>query len=350
MAERLRIRRNSSRGTFELTGHLPDGTSFTRTLKANREVDTVEAALDLLSNPAGGRMVPTSALRDQERKACQLIQQKPRINESTRDAHTSHLLRVTSWLAERRLPVTKGSLMACIQDTPIDCRSRAGRIIACKYLAQAARLDFQVPPHEQHQRPPTKIQRIPVSDEEIFWFCREGVLGIKDQPYAQWLFRFVAITGVRMGSALSVRLLPEADISTQLDMCDFKRHKPNQRCMPTLRGLYNELNMGERPERLLPFVVPHDRLPTQAENRAINNIVKEAGQRFKYWLPDLYDKYSARNLRHAATCRLLAAGVTPFDTAILIQSSVNQIEKTYASHYRHRSVSIAGEKLLAAQN
>ena len=167
-----------------------------------------------------------------------------------------------------------------------------------------------------------------------------------------------------MGSCFSMDLPKEADVSSQIMLSDLKRKKANARCMPTLPGLYNELELWKRPDinatdklrEMLGYdpdaylFIPADRIATNEEVDSINSHVRDATGRLRFYLgAEMAAKFSARNLRHAATCRYLLAGVSPFDTATLIQSSARQVELVYASHYKHHVTSLAGEKLLAAQ-
>ena len=362
-AAELTIRRNNTRGCFELRGRLPSGQRICKKLRANREVDTVEAALDLLNGKDQNyRVIPGTSLRNAERAAC-AIADKRKIRNATKDLHFKYIKEVTSWLAERELQLNAHTLMACIQEVPIDSFYRQGRIHAATFLAQAVDIQFVVPTEEKFQRPPTKVKREPLSNEDVIKFCREDLLAVK-QEWVRWLYRLTALTGVRMGSCFSMALPKEADVSSQILLSCLKRRKPNSRCMPTLPGLYNELELWKRPsvhprtEQAASYgydpdgdlFIPADRIATNEQIDHINTKVRDATGRLRFYLgAEMAAKFSARNLRHAATCRYLLAGVSPFDTATLIQSSARQVELVYASHYKHHVTSLAGEKLLAAQ-
>ena len=362
-AAELTIRRNNNRGCFELRGRLPSGQRICKKLRANREVDTVEAALDLLNGKDQNyRVIPGTSLRNAERAACAIVDRR-KIRNATKDVHFRFVKEITSWMAERELQLNAHTLMACIREVPIDSFYRQGRIHAAIFLAQAVDIQFVVPPEEKYQRPLTKVKREPLSNEEVIRFMREDLLAVK-QEWVRWLYRLTALTGVRMGSCFSMALPKEADVSSQIMLSDLKRKRPNARCMPTLPGLYNELELWNRPNvhpcteqaRLdgynpdADLFLPADRIATNEEIDRINSIVRDATGRLRFYLgAEMAAKFSARNLRHAATCRYLLAGVTPFDTATLIQSSVRQVEQVYASHYKHHTVALAGEKLKAAQ-
>ena len=348
-AAELTIRRNNNRGCFELRGRLPSGQRICKKLRASREVDTVEAALDLLNGKDQNyRVIPGTSLRNAERAACAIVDRR-KIRNATKDVHFRFIKEITSWMAERELQLNAHTLLACVKETPIDSFYRQGRIHAATFLAQAVDIQFVVPPEEKYQRPLTKVKREPLSDEAVILFMREDLLAVK-QEWVRWFYRLTALTGVRMGSCLSMALPKEADVSSQILLSDLKRKKPNARCMPTLPGLYNELELWSRPERLDHLVVPSDQIATNEQIDLINAYVREATGLLRYYLgAEMAAKFSARNLRHAATCRYLLAGVSPFDTATLIQSSARQVELVYASHYKHHTVALAGEKLKAAQ-
>ena len=195
-------------------------------------------------------------------------------------------------------------------------------------------------------RNPIPTRRDAVDDDAIIQALDTEILKLGD-PGAIWIYRMVAVTGIRANGCLSLQI-PEAESyqpGIQLPYWDSKRSRRGF-ATPTVRDWFDRWNLGNRPSELDSFLMPHDRPATNEQIEKANNLLSNYSAMLRRKVhPDAAKSLGFRALRHAATARLLRSGMQPLTVAELISTSVAQIEATYSDYFRQHAVTEAARLL-----
>ena len=344
-AESLRIRKakRASGTVWQLVGVHGNGDTIARQLKASSESEAFHGARKLMLQ-LSGRSASKGCTKPHLRAALEVITSKG-YRDATERAKVASVREVSSWLADRSLEVDEKALhQAVLELAPDENRKRRSVLEAASLLAEVAGVNLNT--EGLRYRNPLPTRRDAVADGAIFQALDTDLLKLGD-PGAIWIYRMVAVTGVRANGCLSLQI-PEAESyqpGIQLPYWDSKRSRRGF-ATPTVRDWFDRWNLGNRPQELDPFLMPHDRPASNEQVENANNLLSNYAAILRRKVhKDASQSLGFRALRHAATARLLKSGMQPLTVAELISTSVAQIEATYSDYFRQHAV-IEASRLL----
>lgn len=355
-AKALRLRREPKKGVmrFQVEGHLPSGQRLVRLLDGvSSEIAAVFAGLELVKGLlrgaiTPGRTLPSGRSKDVERAAISLVATKG-LRDETERRQVKQVQAFTSQIEEWGLQVGADSLLAVVRLQPKGSRQHRSAIETARLIARAAGIALRIPPELAYKdRMALKPVRQIVSDEEILDFLKNQLLKLEKRDTwrrAKWLYSVVALTGMRMNSALTIDTdLRRLEVGDEIPIWDLKRDRRGRALITIDAVSLVDLNV---PEILQPEMVGNISRPNNNELRRLNSIVSDAQRVVREQLgADMAAKFSPRQLRHAATARLLRAGMNVIHVSEAISSSPAMIEATYGQFFRSE-VSREAKRLLA---
>ena len=344
-AELLRIRKakRASGTVWQLVGVHGNGDTIARQLKASNESEAFHGARELMLQ-LSGRSPSKSSTKHHLRAALEAITSKG-YRDATERAKVSGVRQVCEWLAERSLAVDeKGLHQAVVELAPEENRKRRSVLEAASLLAEVAGVNLNT--ESLRYRNPLPTRRPAVDDDAIFQALDTDLLKLSD-PGAIWVYRMVAVTGIRANGCLSLQI-PEAESyqpGIQLPYWDSKRSRRGFATC-TVRDWFDRWNLGNRPSELDSYLMPHDRPASNEEIERVNGLLSNYAALLRRKVAkDASESLGFRALRHAATARLLKSGMQPLLVADLLSTSLAQVEATYSDHYRQHAVSEAARLL-----
>ncbi|EAU74275.1 hypothetical protein [Synechococcus sp. RS9916] len=355
---RLRRAKRSGKEVFSILWN--DGTKArSQQVKATNELEAYEAAKQFLKEVTGevkptGDAVPPSGLMRRTLIAALRANEGKGIRQQTEDSNARALHRVAGYISERGLLLNKESLLEAIKATDITKRERRSAIQAAKALAEAGQIALVVPKALYFESPEPLKRELRLHERAVInKTLREDIETLP--PYARWMFRVVACTGVRANACFSMEI-PNHELTAgaSLYYVDSKRSKKNAlvkaETTPSLvwddQSMWNVWRLWEIPEEIKELQV-FGRRPTNEELVKQNNMTSDAQRALRRKLPEAKGLVTMRMLRHLTVMRLFKHPKIGSDKdyliAKIVSTSVDQLRKTYSQLYTNQATSIVGD-------
>ena len=351
-ALRFRKVNKPSRTVWQLVGTHPKAGKVARQLDAATEAEVLSAGARLMNELDLGLKKGT-VLTGTNRGVFQAASQRVEalnLRTATTDTRIRRIREVVDLLEERGLKATEISLKAAVEElAPTNDRRRRAICTAARDVAKAAKVELDLTGLQYQEQAPRKLEAL---DDATLFRRLDKHLPKIDNPGAVWVFRMVAVTGIRGNGCLSLDYSHLTDfecinpeMSDRWRYWDAKRNRPAF-ASQTIREWWYHWGLNLPPEDLKPYWMPCDQRPTDEQLVNANKLLSAfTGLLRRKVHPEASQSIGFRALRHAATGRLLRAGVPILDVAEITSSSITEIERTYSDLYRHTSASRAAELL-----
>ena len=217
-----------------------------------------------------------------------------------------------------------------------------------------AKVDLDLTRLQFTEASPRKLDEL--TDETLFRRLDQHLPKI-DNSGAIWVFRMVAITGIRGNGCLSLdRDAFDVFLGSGIAYGGWKmenriRYWDSKRSRPafasqTIRDWYEQWQLWDIPDELTDWWMPCDQRPTDEQLQKANTLLNGFSSMLRRKVhPEASKSIGFRALRHAATARLLKAELSLLDVAEITSSSVAEIERTYSDMFRHTAASRAASRL-----
>ena len=353
---RLRRATRSGKEVFSLLWS-DGGKARSQQLPATNEFEARDAAKNLLDELTGVRKpttgnVPPSGLVKRTLIAALHTNEAKGLRQETEAGNARALHKVAGYISERGLLLNADSLLAAIRNTDASKRERRAALQAARALAEEAQIALVVPKALEYENPgPLKRELRPDELAVIRRCLREELDELP--PFAAWMFRVVACTGVRANAVFSMEI-PHHELTSGsvLYYIDPKRSKKNKvvkaETTPTLveddQSMWNIWKLWEVPDEVRAMQVL-DRRPSNKELAAQNQMSSEAQRHLRRKLPHVAGLVTFRMLRHITVLRLFSRLGSNKDYLIasIVSTSVDQLRKTYSQLYTNTATSIVSE-------
>ena len=245
----LRLRKSTRTGrvVWQVVGSHPKHGKVARQLDANKESDVFLAARSMIQEldlGFKGRVVPTGQVQRIERATITTTANKGH-RDATIAAKVTAITTISSWLAEHDLGVEDHSLRRAISElAPENNRRRRAIVEGARALAKTANTPFSA--EGLQFKEPLPRRREAVNDETLFRRLDHHLPKIRNDG-AIWVFRMVAVLGIRGNGVLSLDI-PDAfdDGSSDLTTGDRRHFRETSwkcpRISRTFPGNYREVS------------------------------------------------------------------------------------------------------------
>jgi hypothetical protein len=257
------------------------------------------------------------------------------------------------FLEDRQLKVSETTLTIAISElAPENNRRRRAICTAVRDIALTSKIEIDMTGLLYKEQAAKRLEVI--TDEVLFRRLDEWLPKIEN-PGAIWVLRVVAVTGIRGNGTLS--LDREAfDVfgggrAVDMKMTDRIRYWDSKRNRPafasqTKRDWWNNWKLWDIPACLQPYWMPMDAAPSNEQVLKANKLLNSYSTALRHKVhPQASQVLGFRSLRHAATSRLLRAGVSLLDCAEITSSSITEIERRYSDFFRDTSANRAADLL-----
>jgi len=351
-AKELRIRKaqKPDRTVWQLVGYHPKHGRIAKKIPATTESEVFQGARSLmeeLETGRKGRPVPVGANKRIERAAVDGIVAKG-LRDATTRSQVGHVRQLISFMEDRSLRVDEYNLKVAIEGLAPDRTQRTRRAVleAARKVAKIAKVELDTEGLTYIDSLPER--RPDISDEVLFRRLDQSLPKIGAEG-AAWVFRVIAVLGIRGNGALSLNVdwfeHIDCQPGDQLLYWDSKRNR-QAFTTPTIRDWWGHWKLNDRPACLDPFLMPHDRPATNDQIHAANTLLTNYSALLRRKVnKNASETIGFRALRHQAGARLLESGMDLLAVSELLSTSIAQLERTYASKYRSRAIKEAGNRL-----
>ena len=353
----LRIRKaNKPYGTvWQLIGRHPRLGKVARKLEASKESEVLTAAIQAVNELDLGikrGTVLTGSNRGVAESAIDRVR-KQGLRLSTSDARINRIKEVVRFLEDRQLRVSETTLtIATTELAPENNRRRRAICTAVRDIAITSKIELDLT-GLLYQAPAAK--RLEVITDEVLFRRLDNWLPKIENPGAIWVLRVVAVTGIRGNGTLSLDRdawdLFEGGCAFNMKMTDRIRYWDSKRSRPafasqTVRNWWEHWKLWDIPASLKAYWMPVDAAPSDEQLLRANKLLNSYSTALRHKVhPEASRVLGFRSLRHAATSRLLRAGVSLLDTAEITSSSTTEIERRYSDFFRDTSANRAADLL-----
>lgn len=340
---------------YQLVGNHPRAGKIARQVAARTEAEVLSAGVVLMNELDMGLRKGTVLTGSNRGLAQAVIQniQTQGLRDATEDARIRRVREVIGLLEERSLKANQFNLRTVVEElAPVNNRRRRSICTAARDVARAAKVELDLSGLFYTEPPPRKL--VEVEDDVLFRRLDQHLPKVENEG-AVWVLRMVAITGIRGNGCLSLDRtafdLFEGGNAVEWKMSDRIRYWDSKRGRPafasqTIRDWYQHWDLWNYPRELDEYWMPCDQEPSNDALERVNKLLNNYSSLLRRKVHREASKsIGFRALRHAATARLLKAGLSLLDVAEITSSSVTEIESRYSDMFRETSARRAAELL-----